>query len=132
MLAAAPQVGRSARGGAAADDTGGRPKRPDVVVTTASTGQGVPELLSAIDARRPRTGVNDRAGSTPRIARAEAQVWAVVVERLRSRLREPGRWPRTEATIREVAAHELDPYGAADRLLASLVAEPDGGGAPES
>ncbi|HET7026914.1 MAG TPA: methylmalonyl Co-A mutase-associated GTPase MeaB [Candidatus Limnocylindrales bacterium] len=122
MLAAAPRVGRETDPSAGGVDERRRPKRPDVLVTTASTGVGVPELLRALDRRRPTGG--DESGRhevTPaRVARAEAQVWAVVVERLRGRLREPGRWPRTERTIRAVAAHELDPYAAADRLLASL------------
>jgi LAO/AO transport system kinase len=120
MLAAAPLVGQD---GEAAEGRveRPRPKRPDVLVTTASTGAGVPELLTALDRRRVDGGDGGRHEVTPaRMARAEAQVWAVVVDRLRARLREPGRWPRTEETIRSVAAHELDPYAAADELLASL------------
>jgi len=94
-----------------------RPKRPDVLVTTASTGEGVEDLLAALD--RHRLTARD-AGGPARMARAEQQVWAIVVERLRDRLRAPGRWPATEATLAAVARHELDPYAAADALLASL------------
>jgi LAO/AO transport system kinase len=130
MLAAAPLVGRADGEGAAERP---RPKRPDVLLTTASTGAGVPELLSALDRRRPaETGAGGREVTPARMARAEAQVWAVVVDRLRDRLREPGRWPRTEKTLREVAAHELDPYGAADRLLASLALADEGDEGSES
>jgi LAO/AO transport system kinase len=101
-----------------------RPKRPDVLVTTASTGDGVPALLAAID--RHRT-VAEAAGGGARLARAEHQVWAVVVARLRDRLRAPGHWPATEKVLAEVARHELDPYTAADRLIAQLGGEgPDG------
>jgi LAO/AO transport system kinase len=120
MLAAAPLVGRADRtdDGATAHP---RPKRPEVLLTTASTGAGVAELLAAID--RLREGTNGEGGAQPsaaRLSRAESQVWAVVVDRLRDRLREPRRRPRTEKALHAVAAHELDPYAAADRLLASL------------
>ncbi len=130
MLAAAPQVGRD---GGDASDLRPRPKRPEVLVTTASTGAGVKELLRALDRTRPPAA--DDGGHRPvthaRLMRAEAQVWAVVVDRLRARLREPGRWPLTEETLRAVAAHELDPYAAADRLLRSLTDHPDGAPTPE-
>jgi len=99
-----------------------RPKRPDVLLTTAATGEGVPELLAALD--RHRVAVQEAGGPT-RLARAEHQVWAIVVERLRERLRAPGHWPDTEALLAAVAAHELDPYTAADRLLATLAGDPN-------
>jgi LAO/AO transport system kinase len=97
-----------------------RPKRPDVLVTTASTGEGVPELLAALDRHRAAALA---AGGSARLTRAEHQVWAIVVERLRERLRAPGHWLDTEALLAGVAAHELDPYTAADRLLATLTVE---------
>ncbi len=99
------------------------PKRPDVLVTTASTGEGVVELLAALDRHRDRTRGGD--GEAARLARAEAQVWAVLADRLRERLRAPGTAgavPLGEATLRAVAAHALDPYAAADRLLDALLA----------
>jgi GTPase len=105
------------------DDADGRPrpKRPEVLVTTAATGEGVPALLGALD--RLRTVGHDRASA--RLARAEHQVWAIVVERLRERLRAPGHWPATERTLAAVARHELDPYSAADSLLEKLGATGD-------
>ena len=95
-----------------------RPKHPDVLVTTASTGEGVPALLAALDRHRAagRGGLADAA----RLARAEAQVWAIVAERLRDRLHGAVAGPTTESTLRAVAEHRLDPYTAADHLLASL------------
>ena len=54
-----------------------------------------------------------------RLARADALVWAIVAERLRTgsqaRPRADG-----EADLGAVAAHELDPYAAADALLEGL------------
>jgi LAO/AO transport system kinase len=95
-----------------------RPKRPDVLVTTASTGEGVPALLAALD--RHRAAGRDGLADGARLARAEAQVWEIVAERLRDRLHQAEAGPATESTLRAVADHRLDPYAAADLLLASL------------
>jgi LAO/AO transport system kinase len=95
-----------------------RPKRPDVLITTASTGAGVPELLAALDRHREVGRVGE--SSAARLARAEAQVFAIVAERLRTRFLEPARGSATAALLDEVAAHRLDPYSAADRLLGDI------------
>ncbi|HET7473352.1 MAG TPA: methylmalonyl Co-A mutase-associated GTPase MeaB [Candidatus Limnocylindrales bacterium] len=97
-----------------------QPKRPEVLITTAATGAGVPELLAALDRHRSRvTGAGD--GPSPaRIARAEAQVWAIVTDRLNDRLRSPAEADATDSIIGDVAGHRLDPYAAADRLLERL------------
>ena len=92
-----------------------RPKRPEVMITTAATGAGVPELLVALD--RHRAAGREGVSTAARLARAEAQVWAIVSERLRERLHDRAHAAATEAVLEEVAAHRLDPYTAADRLL---------------
>ena len=97
-----------------------RPKRPEVLITTAATGAGVPELLAALDRHRISAAA-DGAGPA-RIARAEAQVWAIVADRLNDRLRSPAEAAATNALIAEVAEHRLDPYTAADALLERLEA----------
>jgi LAO/AO transport system kinase len=97
-----------------------RPKRPEVLITTASTGAGVPELLGALDRHR-QTG-RDQLSDDARLVRAEAQVWAIVGDRLRSRLHDGANAAETRATLAEVANHTLDPYSAADRLLTGLAA----------
>ncbi len=104
-----------------------RPKRPEVLVTTAATGEGVRELLEAIDRHR-RLGTGDGALAAARRARAEAQVWTIVVERARDRLARPGLANAAEAILGAVAEHRLDPYAAADRLLALLADEVGGDG----
>ena len=103
------------------DDTRPRPKRPDVLITTAATGEGVPELLAALDRHRAIR----RAGesSAARLARAEAQVFAIVAERLQTQLRDPAHAASTESVLAEVAGHRLDPYAAADRLLGEVRSE---------
>ena len=104
-----------------------RPKHPDVLVTTAMTGDGVPELLAAIERHRARLG--KIAGGIPvRRARAAALVWALLGDRVRRRLERPDLAAATAATLDEVARHDLDPYAAADRLLGAYA----GGPAPSS
>ena len=93
-----------------------RPKRPDVLITTAATGEGVPELLAALD--RHRAAGREGESSAARLARAEAQVFAIVAERVRDRSMDAQHASGTATILEEVAAHRLDPYAAADRLLA--------------
>jgi LAO/AO transport system kinase len=94
------------------------PKRPEVLVTTAMTGEGIPELLAALDRHRAQT----RDGETPaaRLFRAEAQIGAILAERIRSRLSAPGSAAATRDVYDAVARHEIDPYTASDRLLRLL------------
>jgi LAO/AO transport system kinase len=115
-------AGGGASGGATHDAWAGgrpRPKRPEILLTTASTGDGVAELLAALDRHRVTS-----AGAGPtdaaRIARADAQVWAIVADRLRDQLRSAALGPATVNTLAAVADHRLDPYAAADELLSRL------------
>jgi LAO/AO transport system kinase len=111
MLVAAPKVG----GGSHRP----RPKSPEVLLTTATTGAGIPELLAALDRHRAAGSAGD-GGAEARLARARAQVWAIVGERLRDRLDQGTAGESTSAIVAAVADHELDPYSAADRLLATV------------
>jgi GTPase len=95
-----------------------RPKEPEILVTTATTGAGVQELIAALDRHRARG--RDASDSSARLARAEAQVWAILADRLRADLHAPAREAATAATMQQVAAHELDPFTAADRLRAAI------------
>ena len=121
MLTVGAQFDRAAR-------EAGRPtpKRPDVLLATAASGVGVPELLAALDRREAlRQGADGGSGSDPtRLARARAQVDGILGERLRARLAEPGHTVAMGALYAAVAAHEIDPYTAADRALDGLI---DGG-----
>jgi LAO/AO transport system kinase len=104
-----------------------RPKRPDVMLVSALTGAGVAELLAALDRRRRTDG--DGAGDAPdqaRLARAETQLWGIVAQRVQERLSEPDNSGRRAAAVRAVAAHELDPFEAADRLLDLLARDGKG------
>jgi len=117
-------AGRPAGGPGAARS---RPRRPDVLITTASTGEGVPVLLDAIN--RHRTAGRAELTTSARLARAEAQVWTILSDRLRAALHEPSLRTATDATLAAVADHRLDPYAAADRLLQAV--GPPGAGVPK-
>jgi LAO/AO transport system kinase len=120
MLVAAP---RAASAAAVPDRP--HPKRPEVLITTAATGEGVPELLAALDRHRSATSADGGEGArTARLARAEALVWAIVADRLRERLHAGGLAEVTNSTLAAVAEHRLDPYAAADELLGTLLTEP--------
>jgi LAO/AO transport system kinase len=115
MLVAAPRVARDA------DPLRPRPKTPEVLVTTATTGDGIEALLDALD--RHRETVRAQAGGDggpARLARAEAQVWSVLGDRVRAELTSPEHAAGTQAALEAVARHELDPFAAVDRLLATL------------
>ena len=118
-----PTTGRSVAGASATDPGRPAPKRPEVLVTTAATGEGVPELLAALDRHREigrAAGASGSVGGTARLIRAEAQVWAILGERLRASLLEPDRADATRSVLTQVAEHRLDPYAAADELLIVL------------
>ena len=131
MLGAAPRVGAELAPTGSVEQAAGpsvsplverrRPKSPEILITTASTGEGVPALLAALD--RHRLAGRSAAGSSvaeARLQRAQAQVRAILAERLSDRLGEARLAESTRTTMREVADHQLDPFAAADRLLAAL------------
>jgi LAO/AO transport system kinase len=125
-VVARPRLSGAVEGGGAVgapDPDPGRPhpKRPEVLVTTAMSGEGVPELLAAI--ARHREGLGAAEGGIPvRRARAAALVWALLGDRVRRKLEYPDLAASTAETLDAVARHELDPYAAADRLLSRLQA----------
>ena len=96
-----------------------RPKRPDVLLASGLAGDGVPELLAALDAHHAARADADGPHAA-RIARARAQVEGILADRTREALWSAHRRAETDALVERVAAHELDPYAAADRLLEQL------------
>jgi hypothetical protein len=74
--------------------------------------------VAAIDAHG--AALKARGDAEARLAWAEAHLQAALAARLHDRLRSgDGRAARAEA-VRSIAEHALDPYAAADRLLAAL------------
>ena len=108
----------SADGPAPSPRRGPQPRHPEILVTTAATGDGVPALLAAV-IRHREEGV-DGVTRVARRGRAAAQLRALVAERTWARLDDPAHQALVEQVVDEVAAHTLDPYAAADRLLAAL------------
>jgi LAO/AO transport system kinase len=92
----------------------------EVLVTTATTGAGVPALLAALD--HHREGLRRGSDDGGRRARAATLVWALLGDRVRERLTGPAAAASTSAVLDAVARHALDPYAAADRLLAAVAA----------
>lgn len=95
------------------------PKRPTVLIATALTGAGVPELFAALD-RRHAAWSADGSGPAARVARARTELLGIVTERLGERLREPALAALTDGTLAAIAAHRLDPYAGADAILDAL------------
>ncbi|TAM70855.1 MAG: methylmalonyl Co-A mutase-associated GTPase MeaB [Chloroflexota bacterium] len=102
-----------------------RPKRPEVLLATALDGSGVAELLAALD-RRHAARAEDGGQQAARLARARAELDGILAERLQARLHTPAMAALTSAAVAAIAAHEMDPYAAADRLLDEL-SRPGGG-----
>lgn len=94
-----------------------------VVPTVAARGEGVDELVEALDAHRAHldeTGERERR----RLARAESEIEAITVERVRARIGDLHGATGLAALAKRVVAGELDPYRAADELAGHEVAAP--------
>jgi LAO/AO transport system kinase len=93
-------------------------ERP-VVRTAAVRGEGVADLVAAVDAHRrwlDRTG--ERAQR--RLARAQAEIRAITLEAMRSRIGDLRGAHGLPELAKRVVAGELDPYRAADELAGEL------------
>ena len=93
--------------------------RPPVIATVASSGQGVDELMGALAKHREWLQVSG-AGRTRRLARASAEIEAIALRVLRSRLADVPRGEGLDALAAQVADGATDPYGAADVLVEAL------------
>ena len=96
----------------------------EVLVTAATNGAGIPELLDAIEGRAAGLGARGAGGDGARLARARAQLEGIVAERIQARILAAARTAETEVLLRAIAAHEVDPYTAADRVIAVLDGAP--------
>jgi len=97
--------------------------RPPVLRTQATTGAGLPDLVAAIDAFR----VHGAAGRVPRqrvrhAFRLRELLASHFMDYVDRRVLGPG---ELDALLDLVAAREVDPYTAADRILARALAGKD-------
>lgn len=96
----------------------GQWRRP-VLRTVASSGNGLPEVVDAIASHRGWLEQHGRLHHR-RLTRARAEVEAIAVETLRGRFADLHGDVRLDALAARVVAGELDPYAAADELIAAL------------
>ncbi|MFC0433159.1 methylmalonyl Co-A mutase-associated GTPase MeaB [Kutzneria buriramensis] len=93
--------------------------RPPVVRAVAARGEGIDEVVTAIDEHR--TWLVDHGElEQRRQARAAAEVEAIAVAQLRSRLADVRGGTALDQLAKRVATGEVDPYAAADDLIAGL------------
>ncbi|MEU3722336.1 methylmalonyl Co-A mutase-associated GTPase MeaB [Streptomyces sp. NPDC031705] len=93
--------------------------RPPIVKTVAARGQGIDELVEALE--KHRAWMDERGVlAERRAARAAREVETIAITELRGRLADLRGDAHLGALATRVAAGELDPYAAADALLESL------------
>jgi LAO/AO transport system kinase len=92
--------------------------RPEIVETVATKGEGIDELWAAIEKHR---AYQEERGllEERRRRRIERELKEIVAERYRAQIEREAEGLLRELTQR-VAARELDPYAAADRLMTAL------------
>ncbi|MBM6400613.1 methylmalonyl Co-A mutase-associated GTPase MeaB [Phycicoccus sonneratiae] len=94
---------------------------PPVVRTVATSGEGVGELVDALDAHRAWLGEDGLRAR--RVRRAAGEVEALALEAVRARVGRVAGADRLEALAGEVVDGRTDPWAAADRLVEAVGAE---------
>jgi LAO/AO transport system kinase len=92
--------------------------RPEVIETIAVKGEGIDELWTAIEKHRAYQEEKGRLGSRRR-RRVQREIREIVAQRFRQRVDREAKDQLEELTDK-VLARELDPYAAADALIAGL------------
>jgi len=90
--------------------------KPSIVRTVASSGEGIPELLDTVDAARRHAEASGR-WQARRLDRARGEIEALALATIRSQL-QVARPAGLEELAVAVRDGKLDPYTAADRLVA--------------
>ncbi len=127
----AQQTVRDLRNMIALADRDTRDWKPPIVATVATTGEGIDELAGQLDAHAAWL---ERSGELARrrLARAASEVTAIALGVLRARMGGLPGDAGLDRLARRVADGELDPYSAADDLVASVSPRASGSGAPGS
>jgi len=96
--------------------------RPPIIKTVATTGQGIPELVEAIAQFR---GHSQRTQAVRRRTRSEYRLRELVSQRFMSHLERQVLAPdELGAIVDRIASREVDPYTAANELLARALQSP--------
>ena len=90
--------------------------RPPVIKAVATSGEGVGDVLAAIERHRAYQE-GDGALTARRRSRTAEEIRRIVAERLRRRARHLTEGEAFEQLVAEVEARRLDPHGAADKIL---------------
>jgi LAO/AO transport system kinase len=93
--------------------------RPPIVASVASTGDGVDDVVGAVCDHRTWLEAGGRL-EAKRAARRRAELGAVLTERLTERVRSLQGGAALAHAEEAVASRQVDPWTAADQLLASL------------
>ena len=97
--------------------------RPEIVKTVAMTGEGVEEVVSALD--RHVAHLRDTGGlAARRERRARDEIEAIAVTSLRERWGDVHARTELDELAARVVAGSTDPYAAADELLATFAERP--------
>jgi LAO/AO transport system kinase len=112
----ADQVRRDLRNMLALADRDETAWKPPIVQTVAQTGQGVDEVVEAIDKHRAWMEESGELARR-RVRRARDEIEAIAVTALRSRWGDVHTRTELDDLAERVAAGETDPYAAADSLL---------------
>jgi LAO/AO transport system kinase len=94
--------------------------KPPIVSTTATTGDGLGDLVSRLDAHQAWLGSSGE-GDRRRQARAREEISAIALTGLRARMGGLPGDARIDGLAGRVAAGELDPYTAADELIGPVI-----------
>ncbi len=95
--------------------------RPTIVTTVANTGEGVPELWDAVLEHREYAESSGLLEERRRF-RSSEELREIVANRLRERAREICTGDRWDEVTGEVTKQRLDPWSAADEMLAPVEA----------
>jgi len=93
--------------------------RPTIVTTVANTGEGVPELWNAVLEHREYAESSGLLEERRRF-RSSEELREIVANRLRERARELCTGDRWDEVTGEVTEQRLDPWSAADEMLAPV------------
>ena len=90
--------------------------------TVASRGEGIDEVVEALEKHRAWMEEHRRAGGSGAAARPRDEVETIAVTALRERIGDLHGDRGLDALAERVVAGELDPYAAADELVEGLTA----------
>lgn len=93
--------------------------RAPIVRTVATTGEGIGEVLEAIETHHDWMVAHGELEAR-RMRRAGGEIEAIAVQALRSRLGATHGGEALDRLAKQVVAGELDPYAAADALIATI------------